>query len=365
MSASSFTVGILGGGQLAKMLALAAAPMNIRTICIDADPNACAKTVTEVIHASFDDWEKLTAFAKSCDVITLENENIPLDTLTFLEDFAPVYPNATALKTTQDRLFEKELFSHLNIPTNEYKAIHSLNALQTELAKMTLPCVVKTRRFGYDGKGQFVIRSFGEAITAWEQLGASALILESFVDFQTEVSLIATRNTKGHIVYYPLTENYHHQGILRLSQAPFLRPHLEKMAKEAMEKILLHFQYVGTLAIEFFVSHDQLLANEIAPRVHNSGHWTIEGATTSQFENHLRAVCSLSLGNAEAQGYSAMVNCIGTMPALDKIVAIPHAHYHAYGKAERDFRKVGHVTIHCPTKPQVKQSLDLVEKVYT
>jgi 5-(carboxyamino)imidazole ribonucleotide synthase len=359
------TIGILGGGQLAKMLSEAAHTLHFRTLCFEPAQDACAAAVTKVIQGQFDDFAALESFAKKCDVITFENENIPLETIRFLQKFCTVYPDEKALNITQDRLFEKELFTKLNIPTNQYIAVNSLIALQTEIAKMGTPCIVKTRRFGYDGKGQFIIKSPSDATIAWETLGVQPLILESFVKLETEVSMIATRNTKGKIIYYPLTENYHQDGILRISQAPYLRPHLEQNAKEYMEKVLSHFDYVGTLAIEFFVAKDkdQLVANEIAPRVHNSGHWTIEGAVTSQFENHIRAICGLPLGNSGATGHSAMFNCIGKLPALEQVLAIPYAHYHCYGKEERALRKVGHVTVVSDTKAMTRQSLEYLMRI--
>jgi len=357
------TIGILGGGQLAKMLSEAAAELHLRTICVDSNPEACASGVTHIINAEFDDLVALENFAKQCDVITFENENIPLETIRFLKQFCPVYPDETVLSLTQDRLLEKELFTTLNIPTNNFIAVNTLNALYAAVEKVGLPCLIKTRRFGYDGKGQYLIKNNADINLAWQELSVQPLILESFVALETEVSMIATRNLQGKIVYYPLTENYHKNGVLRLSQAPFLRPSLEKDAKNYMEKVLTHFNYVGTLAIEFFVANNQLLANEIAPRVHNSGHWTIEGAVTSQFENHLRAIAGLPLGLADAVGYSAMLNCLGTLPELEKILAINYVHYHVYGKTELPNRKIGHVTVNSPTKGLTRQQLQYVATV--
>lgn len=363
MQLPPYTIGILGGGQLAKMLAIAATAMGCRVICIEPNEEACAASVAEIIHAKWDDLPTLESFAQECDVITFENENIPLETIEFLKTFCPVYPDQNALRITQDRLFEKDLFGELGIPTNRFIAVNSLPNFYDAAEELGFPCLVKTRRFGYDGKGQFMIKNHADIDLAWRTLGIQPLILEAFIEIETEISIIATRNARGKFVYYPMTENNHQEGILRLSQAPYYRPALEKAAVDYMEKVLSHFNYVGTLAIEFFITQDKLLANEMAPRVHNSGHWTIEGAVTSQFENHLRAILGLSLGSTDAIGYSAMVNCIGSLPDLDKILAIPHAHYHVYGKTERALRKVGHVTINTATKSSTKHYLSHVTTI--
>lgn len=338
------TVGIIGGGQLARMLALAGYPLGLRFIVLDPAPDACAAEFCKHLQAAYDDLEALAQLAERCQVITYEFENIFPEGLKYLSAKAPVYPPLAALEESRDRLQEKSLFQALDIPTPKFIPIDSYQDLQNAPKILGWPFLVKTRRLGYDGKGQRLIRTAADMETAWEQLGGQALIGENFVPFQREVSVIAVRNKSGQIVFYPLSENVHKNGILYLARSRPGDPS-SQLAQEYARRLLEHFDYVGVLALEMFEIHGHLLANEMAPRVHNSGHWTIEGAETSQFENHLRAILDLPLGVTEPVGFTAMVNFIGTLPALADILEQPGVHSHFYGKAERPGRKVGHATV--------------------
>lgn len=356
-------VGVLGGGQLARMLALAGYPLGITVIAYDAQADACAGQVTELMTGSYDNEAALQLFAEKVDVITYETENIPVTTANFVKQWRPIYPDVKALTVAQDRLFEKNLFKELGIATPAYATIDSLAELEKAITAIGMPAVLKTRRFGYDGKGQYVIRNKTQLSEAWEQLGKEQLLLEGFIKFDREASMIATRDLKGNIQYYPLTENLHQAGILRCSTAPYLDEGLTTKAQIYANKILTHLNYVGTLAIEFFVLGEQLLANEMAPRVHNSGHWTIEGADTSQFENHLRAILSLPLGSTKARGHVAMINFISTEPTLAATLTLPQVHFHTYGKEPRANRKLGHATLLSNDITSFQQQLSALKKL--
>jgi 5-(carboxyamino)imidazole ribonucleotide synthase len=246
---------------------------------------------------------------------------------------------------SQDRLLEKELFGRLGIPTPPFRAVDSLEELWAAVAAVGLPCVLKTRRLGYDGRGQHYLRRARDVEQAWAALGGVPLILEGFVDFDREVSIIGARSTRGETRCYPLAANEHRGGILRVTRAPHRNARLQRAAERHLRRVLDHFDYAGVLTIEFFVQGGRLVANEMAPRVHNSGHWTIEGAVTSQFENHLRAILGLPLGDTAAVGHAAMVNYIGAMPDRERVLSIPGAHHHDYGKTPRPGRKLGHGTV--------------------
>ncbi|PWV62457.1 5-(carboxyamino)imidazole ribonucleotide synthase [Plasticicumulans acidivorans] len=339
-------VGIVGGGQLARMMALAGYPLGLRFVVLDPARDACAGQVAAQILGEYDDVEALAELARRCDVITFDFENVPAVALERLSAEVPVAPNPQALASAQDRLSEKTLFRELGIGTPAFAAVDSLQQLEAAVEAIGLPAVLKTRRFGYDGKGQRVLRERAELAAAWDELGKYPLILEGFVDFTREVSIIAVRGRDGAIAFYPLTENRHEGGILRLSRAPCTdAAALDAQAQRHARALLEHLDYVGVLAIEFFDVGGTLIANEMAPRVHNSGHWTIEGAETSQFENHLRAVCGMSLGATQARGCSAMLNFIGRLPAPAAFLAEPGLHWHDYGKEARGGRKVGHATL--------------------
>lgn len=340
-------IGILGGGQLGRMLALAGYPLGLRFRTLDLSPDAPAGQVSELMAADFNDTDALKRFARGLDIVTYEFENVPVDPARFLSRRVAVFPPPEALEAAQDRLTEKRFFEHLGIPTPAFVAVDTWDDLKTALNDMGLPAVLKTRRFGYDGKGQMVIRKTEDVSGAWQSLGGVPLILEGFVAFEREVSILAVRSRNGETVFYPLIENHHHDGILRLSLCPTpgTTSELQREAEAYARSVLEALNYVGVLAIEFFERDGHLLANEMAPRVHNSGHWTIEGAEVSQFENHLRAITGWPLGSTATVGYSAMVNLIGTLPDLRTVLAMDNVHLHLYGKAPRPNRKLGHITL--------------------
>lgn len=339
-------IGILGGGQLGRMLALAGYPLGLRFRVLEPSAEAPACQVAERVSGAYDDEGSLERFAAGLDLVTYEFENVPVAGARFLERRLPVLPPPAALEASQDRLAEKTLFRRLGIPTAPFAPVETLADLERELQNLGTPAVLKTRRLGYDGKGQRVLRAAGEAARAWEELGGAGLILEGFVAFERELSILAVRSRSGRTAFYPLVENHHRDGILRLSLAPApgLTPALQTQGEEKARAVLEALGYAGVLAIEFFQSGERLIANEMAPRVHNSGHWTIEGAAVSQFQNHLRAILDLPLG-ATAARPSAMVNLIGTTPRPEDVLALPGAHLHLYGKEPRPGRKLGHVTL--------------------
>ena len=342
-------VGILGGGQLARMLALAAHPLGIETLAYDPNADAGAKHVTAMINGTFQDNKTLQDFRQQVDCATFETENIPQETAAFVGDACTLYPNLQALITTQDRLLEKNFFHSHNIQTAPYVAIETKAELIAACKTLGFPALLKTRREGYDGKGQILLKTEADI----DQLSleqANHFILEGFVNFQREVSIIAVRSKNNDYAFYPISENKHEHGILRWSHVLTHEATLQKKAETTAKIILEALDYVGVLAIEFFQVGDQLIANEMAPRVHNTGHWTIEGAYTSQFENHLRAISGLPLGITDARGPCIMINCLGAMPSLDSICHIPYAHYHHYHKSPRSHRKVGHITLCTPDK---------------
>ena len=329
------------------MLALAGYPLGMRFRFLDPAPDACVGQLAEHIVGSYDDSVVLERFAERLDVVTYEFENVPVETAQLLLTHVAVYPPPGALEVAQDRLTEKSFFREHDIPTPPFLPVGTREELSKALRTLGTPAVLKTRRFGYDGKGQAVIASVADAEAAWASLGGKPLILEGFVPFDRELSILAVRARDGETAFYPLVENHHREGILRLSIAPApsisgeMRATAEGYARRVMEAL----DYVGVLAIELFAVGGELLANEMAPRVHNSGHWTIEGAETSQFENHLRAVLGLPLGSTATRGYSAMLNIIGDLPDIEKVLRLPNIHLHLYGKEPRPGRKIGHVTL--------------------
>jgi len=344
-------IGILGGGQLGRMLALAGYPLGLRFRTLDLSSEAPAGQVSELMAADFNDTDALKRFARGLDVVTYEFENVPVDPARFLSRRVAVFPPPEALEAAQDRLTEKRFFERLGIPTPPFIAVDSWDDLKNALNDTGLPAVLKTRRFGYDGKGQVVIRKTEDVSAAWQSLGGVPLILEGFVAFEREVSMLAVRSRNGETAFYPLVENHHHEGILRLSlcPAPGATSELQGEAEELASRALAALNYTGVLAIEFFQRDGHLLANEMAPRVHNSGHWTIEGAEVSQFENHLRAILGWPLGSTAPVGFSAMLNLIGTIPDLRSLLAMKNLHLHLYGKAPRPNRKLGHLTLRVPS----------------
>jgi 5-(carboxyamino)imidazole ribonucleotide synthase len=345
------TIGILGGGQLARMLALAGASLGQRFLVVDSAADACAGQVAPLLRADWRDFEALEEFARRVDVATFDFENVPAETAQWLTEHTRVFPNPRALAVAQDRLAEKNLFREIGLATPAFAPVDSRADLDRAVKTVGLPAVLKTRRLGYDGKGQAVLRTLADVDAAWSALGGSALILEAFVAFRREVSVIAVRSQRGEFRPYPLTQNWHAAGILAASLAP--APGGAELAQRAVahaRALAERLDYVGAFALELFDRDGELLGNEIAPRVHNSGHWTIEGAVCSQFENHVRAVVGLPLGDTGARGPSVMLNWIGELPDARAILCESDAHWHDYGKTPRAGRKVGHATV-CARSP--------------
>jgi 5-(carboxyamino)imidazole ribonucleotide synthase len=374
------TIGILGAGQLGRMLALAGYPLGLRFRFLDPAPAAPAGHMAEHMQASYEDAATLERFSAGLDAVTYEFENVPVAAACFLAKRVPVYPPPAALEAAQDRLVEKSFFQNLGVATPLFAPVDTQADLDAAITQIGLPAVLKTRRLGYDGKGQIVLHEPADAATAWAALGGTPLILEGFVPFVRELSILAARGRNGEIACFPLVENHHRDGILRLSLAPApgITPALQSAAERIASRALAALEYVGVLAIELFqvtsdefqvtsgrnpsdsslvTRHSSLVVNEMAPRVHNSGHWTIEGAETSQFEQHLRAMLGLPLGTTAACGYSAMINLIGALPDPAAVLAIPGAHLHLYGKQPRAGRKVGHVTIRADELGDLEQRL--------
>jgi 5-(carboxyamino)imidazole ribonucleotide synthase len=341
------TVGIVGAGQLGRMLALAGYPLGLDFLFLDRSHDTPAGQVAPTLVGNLNDQILLRELAERTEVISFDWENISVEALraAMRGTRARFAPPLRALAVGQDRLAEKRLFRRLHIPTTRFAAVNSRTALDRAVRLIGLPGLLKTRRMGYDGKGQLVLRRAADLDGAWQQLGTVPLLYEEFIPFDTEVSAIGARGRKGELALYPLSRNYHVDGILRLTLAPWSHPRLERAARRYLRAVLEAFGYVGVLTIEFFVHGQRLIANEIAPRVHNSGHWTIEGAATSQFENHLRAILGLPLGATHALGAAAMINLIGEVPTRERLLAEPGLHLHDYGKEPRSGRKVGHCTI--------------------
>jgi 5-(carboxyamino)imidazole ribonucleotide synthase len=363
-------VGILGGGQLGYMLALAGYPLGLQFRFLDPSPEAPVGRIALRVNADFTNADALERFANGLDRVTYEFENVPVESVKALAKRVPVFPPPMALAVAQDRLREKNLFRKLGIATADYLPVRDGDELAAALKKLGIPAILKTCRMGYDGKGQWMLRTAEDVARTRDELparaaggahadGDAAYVLERFVPFTRELSILAVRSERGEIIFYPLVENHHREGILRLSLAPaaMLDAKTQVAAEDAARRVLEALEYVGVLAIELFELDGKLLANEMAPRVHNSGHWSIEGAVTSQFENHLRAVCGLPLGSTTTLGHSAMINLIGSVPDSADVLAIADAHLHLYGKSPRPGRKLGHVTVHAGSKK------DLVERL--
>ena len=353
------TIGILGGGQLGYMLALAGYPLGLRFRFLDPSPEAPVGRIANRVTSDYQDEQALEKFSHGLEVVTYEFENVPVDAAKFLAERVPVYPPAIALEEAQDRMREKSLFQKLGIPTTEFAEVRKRGELDAAVKHVGLPSVLKTCRMGYDGKGQWLLRTASDLEKTRPELPEAPLILEKFVAFQRELSLLAVRGRTGEIAFYPLIENHHRGGILRLSLAPApnLDASLQSEAERASRAVLETLGYVGVLCIEFFEMDGRLLANEMAPRVHNSGHWSIEGAVTSQFENHLRAILGFPLGSSAAVGVSAMINLIGELPESAEVLQIPNAHLHLYGKEPRAGRKLGHVTVRADQVEKLQQRL--------
>ena len=358
-------IGIIGAGQLGQMLGIAARDLDIECRFLDPATAPPAASVGPVISRPFDDAVALAALADDCDIVTYEFENVPVEALLRIDDRVTVCPPPEALRVAQDRLAEKKLFDSLRIPLARYRAIKSLADLKEAASSIGLPLIVKTRRHGYDGKGQLLIQEKIDIDKAWRQLGAHALIAEQWIPFDREVSVIGVRNADGDVAIYPLTHNEHVAGILRRSRAPVDAPQLTKLANRYVTHLLKHLNYVGVLALEFFVTGDRLLANEFAPRVHNSGHWTIEGSTTSQFSNHLHAISGQQPGPTTCRGHAGMLNLIGTIPDAARRISNRHYSFHDYGKESRPGRKLGHITVVAGTATERDRLLDDIDKSVT
>jgi 5-(carboxyamino)imidazole ribonucleotide synthase len=347
------TVGVIGAGQLGQMLGLAGRSLDLRFLFLDPAHNPPAKVAGPVLAFAFDDPEGIRQLAARSDLVTYEFENVP------------VYPSAEALRNAQDRLVEKQLFERLGIPVAAFRAVDSIDDLQQACHDLNFPFVLKTRRLGYDGKGQAIVRNAEQQVAAWRRLGRYPLIAEEWIPFDREVSVIGARRPGGDMAVYPVTENRHVSGILRQSTAPIADAAISDTAQRYLRDLLRHLDYVGVMALELFVVDGRLLANEFAPRVHNSGHWTIEGAVTSQFENHLRAILDLPLGDPAARGYAAMLNLVGEMPCEIEAFAAAGFSLHDYGKEPRPARKLGHLTIVADTAAgrdeRVKKALQILK----
>jgi len=340
-------LGIVGGGQLGRMLALAAVPLGIECTVLDPSADAPARLVARHIRAAYDDSAALAALAAASDVVTYEFEHLPISAIRRLAAQVPVSPSADALAIVQDRITQKEFLDAHQVPIAPWAPVRDAGECTAAAKRIGAPGVLKTARDGYDGKGQRVVREAGQLAAAWAELGQQPCVYEGFVRFEREVSLLSVRGTAGIVAAYPLVENVHRDGILRLTTAPAagITTDHERQAAAITHALLDHWEYVGVLTVELFDVQGRLVVNELAPRVHNSGHWSIEGAVTSQFANHVRAVCGLPLGSCAARQPSAMLNCIGTMPETAAILAIPGAQLHDYGKVPRAGRKLGHVTV--------------------
>lgn len=353
-------VAIVGGGQLARMLALAGHPLGVRCRVLDPSEQAAAREVADHVRGSFDDREALVRLAEGIDVATFETENVSPIALETLSRLTTLRPHIRALEVASDRLQEKRFLRDLGLLTAPFVEVDSFPALETACAALGFPLVLKTRRHGYDGRGQAVIVEFEDARRAWERLGRYDLIAEGCVPFSRELSIVAVRSASGETRAYPVVENRHRDGILvwTLAPAPGLDASLQKTAETAAKRILEALDYVGVLTVEMFQCDAELIVNEIAPRVHNSGHWTIEGAATSQFENHLRAVLSLPLGSTAAIGASVSVNLLGEAPEMERVLALPDTHLHLYGKAPRPRRKIGHITSRVASQDEATRRLE-------
>ncbi len=356
-------IGIIGAGQLGQMLGYAARDLGVECRFVDPSDSPPAADCGEVLQRPFDDSEALAELAATCDVVTYEFENVPVEALYKIDDNVPVYPPANALRHAQDRLDEKRLFDQLDIPLPGYRTVDSREDIVTATEELGLPVVIKSRRLGYDGKGQFILREREDIDTAWKTVGGQPLIAEQWINFDFEVSCIGARNVDGDIVIYPLSRNFHEGGILKTSRSPIDAPGLADRAETYVRRMLGHLDYVGVLALELFVCGDDLFANEFAPRVHNSGHWTIEGSATSQFENHLRAVMNRPLGSTASLNHAGMVNLIGDIPGIIRSQEL--GVLHDYGKAPRPGRKLGHITVTAESAAERDRLVDIISRSVT
>jgi len=338
-------IAFLGAGQLAMMMADAGHQLGDSFSFLDPNRDSCAARSGELLVAAYTDPEGLKQLASGADIASYEFENVDVHAVVQLQQELPVYPGVDALKACQDRLVEKQLLQQLGIPLAGFAEVNSRTDLLAAIEEINYPAVLKTRRMGYDGKGQMILRGPEDLERAWHKLGDYPLVLEAFVAFESEGSIIAARDQNGNIVYYPMSWNIHLQGVLAVSSSPWFEEQLQQQAEDLITRILKHFNYVGVLTLELFNCNGRLLANEIAPRVHNSGHWTIEGSACSQFENHIRAISGRQLGPTESDGVSLMLNWLGEIPEHGELLEQPGIYLHDYGKQPRPGRKLGHTTI--------------------
>ena len=357
------TIGVLGGGQLGRMMGLAGIPLGFAFRFLDPGADACAGATGELMQAAFDDADGARALAGRVDVMTFDFENVPDSTARAVEEHCPLYPPPGALGACQDRLAEKTLMDELGVAVGGYHRVSGRTDLLEGIEKLGYPAVLKTRRFGYDGKGQAVLRDGEDLERAWQRLGDAPLILEAFIPFDAECSLIGVRGHDGDTRFWPLTSNVHDDGILALSRPGGFDAALQAAAEDTMHRLMDHFAYRGVMTIEFFLRDGGLLVNEIAPRVHNSGHWTIDGAGCSQFENHVRAVAGLPLGGTDSHSHALMFNWIGTLPDRAAALAIDGVHWHDYGKAPRPGRKIGHATLTATSKADLMERAERVARI--
>ena len=357
-------IGVLGGGQLGRMLALAGIPLGHRFRFFDTDPDPCAAQVSTIFRGDYASSADLARFAEGLDVVTCEFENIPVAALKELSKIRPVLPSPKSFEIAQDRVTEKTFLNSLGIETAPFAAVDSPEDLAKAVAAVGLPAILKTRRMGYDGRGQAKIERAEDALSAFTRLGGKGLVLEGFVAFEREVSMIAVRAVDGAMCFYPLCENAHVGGVLATTRIPARdAARWGDTAERSARRLAEALGHVGTLVVEFFVTPNALVANEFAPRVHNSGHWTIEGADTSQFENHIRAVTAAPLGAPRVRQLVGMVNLIGTPPPLAPLLRLAGVFPHVYGKSAKSGRKVGHVTVLADDERQLSETIDSVEKL--
>jgi 5-(carboxyamino)imidazole ribonucleotide synthase len=340
------TIGILGGGQLAQMLAQAGYPLGFRFVFFDPSKDACAGLLGKLIVADYENEMALEEFAKQCDFVTYDFENVPVQAAEFVQKRTKVFPSPKVLEIAQDRLSEKSLFKELGIPVGDYYSVDSYSELVFAVKSCNYDGFLKTRRLGYDGKGQYRITKNTDLKDLWSKIDGGSFIFEQAVNFIREISVITVRNQNGDCLFYELCENKHKDGILTTTLVPAKASKASKKAHVYAKQIADHINYVGVIVIEMFETDKGMFINEMAPRVHNSGHWSIEGAVTSQFENHLRAGMDLPLGSTEmSKGFSAMINWIGEIPAIALSTKEKDLYWHIYGKQDRPGRKVGHATV--------------------
>lgn len=352
-------IGVLGAGQLGRMLAIAGYPLN-HQFGFSGNHNDEPAALLGHMFAQEDNQENIESLVAFADVVTFESENTNVEAIREIGKNVVVYPSENSLYTTQHRGREKALFDKLSIPCAPYKLIDSLDTLKSAIDALGLPAILKTTTDGYDGKGQFVIKTSEQIQMAWESMNGAEAILEGFVNFKRELSLIAVRGIDNDHKYYPLVENTHHEGILRLTIAPAknIDAITQKLAEKYMQDLLDEMDHVGVLTLELFETEDGLVANEMAPRVHNSGHWSIEGAHTSQFENHIRAITGMPLGDTTPiQSHNAMINIIGEIGPVDIALKMNNAHLHLYDKAPRENRKLGHINLTCASQSELNDSI--------